>query len=111
MELKNLIRNRLETFKMICKNHKVKVMYAFGSSISEKFNETTSDIDLIVELDEEDPIQKGEYLINLWNSLESFFQKKVDLITESSIKNPYLKKSIEANKLLIYDGSSQEILI
>ena len=35
--------------------HKVKFLYGFGSSITDKFDKKTSDIDLLVEIDEPDP--------------------------------------------------------
>ena len=86
-------------------------MYAFGSAITEKFDTQKSDIDLIVEVDEVDPVKRGNYLISLWDNFELFFHRKVDLLTESSIKNPYLKNNIESTKILIYDGTRSKILI
>jgi predicted nucleotidyltransferase len=83
----------------------VKNLYAFGSSITENFNEASSDIDLLVELNTEDPLKRGQNLIDLWDKLEAFFKRKVDLLTSSSIKNPILKRSIDATKILVYDGS------
>lgn len=111
MKILELIKGRIDNFKNLCQDHKVKYLYAFGSSITENFNEDTSDIDLIVEIDEPDPIEKGEKLISLWNNFESFFQRKVDMLTETSIKNPFLKREINSKKLLIYDGSSKKIFI
>ncbi|MEN8249471.1 MAG: nucleotidyltransferase domain-containing protein [Bacteroidota bacterium] len=88
----------------LCKEHKVKSLYAFGSSVSEKFDEKSSDIDLVVEIDNSDPLERGELLISLWDKLEMFFQRKVDLITNSSIKNPFLRKNIDSTKVLVYGG-------
>jgi len=48
-------------------------------------------------------------LIDLWDKFEKFFQRKVDLLTISSIKNPILRKSIDSSKLLIYDGKEQKV--
>jgi len=33
----------------------------------------------------------------------------VDLLTDYSIRNPYLRKSIDATKVLIYDGTRLKI--
>lgn len=70
-----------------------------------------SDIDLLVEIETEDPIERGEKLMDLWEKFEGFFQRKVDLLTNGSIHNPFLRKSIDASKILIYDGQRQEISI
>ena len=88
-----------------------KYLYAFGSSVTDRFDSGTSDIDLLVEIDGSDPIERGEKLISLWDSFEDFFHRKVDLLTDSSIRNPFLRKSIDSTKILIYDGSGQKVLI
>lgn len=105
------ILKQKEQFGNLCQSHKVRYLYAFGSSITEKFDTQKSDIDLIVEVDEADPVKKGDYLLSLWDNFEAFFHRKVDLLTESSLKNPYLRKSIESTKILIYDGTRAKILI
>ena len=111
MEPKKKILTQLEDFKALLHKHQVKALYLFGSSLNNRFNENSSDIDLLVEIDEKDPMAKGEMLIALWDALEAFFQRKVDLLTDSSIKNPVLKKNIEASKIKIYDGGAEKILI
>jgi predicted nucleotidyltransferase len=105
MNLKETIHQSPKEFLSLCKNYDVMNLYAFGSSITENFNEASSDIDLLVELNTEDPLKRGQNLIDLWDKLEAYFKRKVDLLTSSSIKNPILRRSIEATKILIYDGS------
>lgn len=109
MKLKEAIKSKLSEFLALCSSHNVKNLYAFGSSITDNFNNETSDIDLLIEIDAEDPILRGEILISIWDKLEVFFQRKVDLLTNSSIKNPILRKSIDETKLLIYDGKEHKI--
>ncbi len=111
MMIKEYISNNSDRFKHLCEDHKVKYLYAFGSSTNELFNSQESDIDLVVEIDDNDPIERGEHLMKLWDNFEDFFQRKVDLLTESSIKNPILKNNIDRTKILIYDGKGQKILI
>jgi len=95
---------------IFCAGITVKYLYAFGSSVTERFDVKKSDIDLLVEIDSKDPIDRGEKLLSLWDLFEVFFRRKVDLLTDSSIVNPFLRKSIDATKVLIYDGSGQKIL-
>jgi len=68
-------------------------------------------MDFLVEIDDVDPIERGEKLMSLWEKLEEFFHRKVDLLTDSSIKNPILRKNIDKTKILIYDGRRQKILV
>lgn len=65
----------------------------------------------MVEVDTNDPLEKGELLLNFWDAIELFFKRKVDLITENSLKNPFFKKAVQQTKVLIYDGQKQEIFI
>ena len=111
MNLKESIKYKMADFLSLCKAHNVKRLYAFGSSITDQFDEDSSDIDLLIEIDNDDPIERGENLMNIWDKFEHFFQRKVDLLTNNSIKNPILKKSIDSTKILIYDGKEQKIFI
>lgn len=111
MNLTSLIQERYINFIDLCKLYKVDKMYAFGSSITDNFDPLKSDIDVIVKLDIDDPADRGEALMSLWDNLEKLFQRKVDLLTEDSIKNPYLKLNIDRTKKLIYDGEREKVLI
>jgi predicted nucleotidyltransferase len=111
MFVRDEIAKKLIDFSALCQSHKVKYLYAFGSSVSDRFDNTKSDIDLLVEIDDEDPIERGEKLISLWDTFEGFFNRKVDLLTDSSIRNPYLRKRIDNTKILIYDGSRQKVFV
>lgn len=86
-------------------------LYFFGSVLTDEFDPATSDLDVLVEIDSNDPIEKGELLMSLWSGLELLFQRRVDLLTKDSINNPYLKKSIDRSKKMIYDRQREEILV
>lgn len=105
MVINDLIRNR-DGFIDLCQSHHVKQIYAFGSSVSGDFDPGKSDIDLLVEIDEPDPIERGEKILSLWDKLEAFFKRKVDLLTNPNIRNPYLRQSVNESKVLIYDAST-----
>lgn len=111
MRIKDEILAQTVFFITLCQLHKVKYLYAFGSSTTDKFDFVNSDIDLLVEIEDEDPLERGEMLLSLWDDFESFFQRKVDLLTDSSIKNPYLRKNIDDTKILIYDGKGSQIFV
>jgi len=92
-------------------NAAVKKFYLFGSALTPRFDENNSDIDVLVETAEISPEEKGEYLIALWEDLEKLFNRKVDLLTENSLRNPYLAREIEQTRKLIYDGQNRQIFI
>jgi predicted nucleotidyltransferase len=62
-------------------------------------------------LDIDNPADRGEALLSLWDKLEALFNKKVDLLTDDSIRNPYLKSNIDLTKRLIYDGEGEKVFV
>lgn len=106
------LEQRLSELTKLCIHYRVKRLYAFGSIVTDHFDEQDSDLDLQVELlPFEDPVEKGLTLLEFWNALELLFARKVDLLTEQPIHNPYFKKALERSKILVYDRSSQEVPI
>ena len=82
--------------------HKIKDAYLFGSVLTDKFEEK-SDVDLLINFDDDlDPLEKGELMWNLRFSLEDDLNRPVDLVTESSLKNPYFIKELNRTKQKIY---------
>ena len=65
MVIKDEILKRNLDFSASCKSYEVRHLYAFGSSTTNEFNELTSDIDLLVEIDNPNPIERGEKLLAL----------------------------------------------
>ena len=102
---------KYELMNILQNNQAVKKFYLFGSALTSRFDETTSDIDVFVETENLKPEEKGELLITLWDDLEKLFNCKVDLLTENSLRNPYLIQEVGQTRKLIYDGQSRKIHI
>lgn len=98
----NLIEQKYQSIDELCKLYKVNRLFAFGSAISDRFNDD-SDVDLLVDLQPMSPEERGETLLLLWDALEKLFSRRVDLLTEQSLRNPYLRNNIERTRKLIYD--------
>jgi predicted nucleotidyltransferase len=89
------------TIKDLCQQNKVKSLYVFGSVLSDRFNEG-SDIDLIVEIDSDDPIDYAEYYFNLKFGLQDLLKRPVDLLESKAIRNLFIRQNIDDSKHLIY---------
>ena len=85
----------------LCEKHKVKHLFAFGSVLTNKFS-AKSDVDLLVDIKSKDPLEYAENYFELKFKLEDLLKRKIDLLEERGIKNPYLKENIDNSKLLIY---------
>lgn len=97
----NIVEFNLIYIKKICKLHYVDKLFTFGSINTDKFN-SKSDIDLLIKFASIDLYDYFENYMSLKNKLEKKFNRKVDLIEEQTLKNPYLINSININKKLIW---------
>ena len=100
-----IVSNKLPEIRILCKEHKVKELYIFGSRGKGGHPTKDSDFDLMVEIDEVDPINKGLLLLKLYVEFEKLFNSKIDLITPDSVRNAFFDEYIGNSKQLIYDGS------
>lgn len=96
-----ILENHIKEILNLCKAHKVKSLYAFGSVLTDKFK-NDSDIDLVVDFENLDVLDYGDNYYDLKFSLEKILKRDIDLLEEKAIKNPYFKKVLNQNKVLIY---------
>ena len=87
--------------RKLCKQHKVERLYAFGSVLTERFSES-SDVDFVVEIEDDNPISYSEQYFGLKFKLEDLFRRPVDLLEQKAIKNKYLKAEIDKTSFRIY---------
>lgn len=93
--------NHIDQIKKICASNKVKSLFAFGSVTTDELK-SDSDIDLVVDIDDQDPISYSDYYFNIKFELEKILDRRIDLLESKAIRNPYLKEQIERNKVLVY---------
>ena len=97
----NLIENHKNQIISLCESHEVEKLYLFGSATSDDFS-ANSDVDFLVKFK---TIDLKNYFINYYTlkqELKSLLKRKIDLLEEQTLKNPYLIQSINKNKQLIY---------
>ncbi len=98
----HLITDNIQNLFALCKKYKVKTLYAFGSILTPRFNEK-SDVDLLVNFNTEiDYNNYADNFFDLYHALKALFNRDVDLVDESSVKNPYFKEELDETKRLIY---------
>jgi predicted nucleotidyltransferase len=97
----NLLAAHIDQIKAICASNKVRSLFAFGSVTNDKFK-VDSDVDMLVDIAETDPLAYSESYFNLKEQLEALFNRQVDLLEQKAIRNPFLKKEIDQTKILVY---------
>ncbi len=101
----NFIQQHISSIQDLCKKHKVKELYAFGSVLDEtKFNKD-SDVDLIVKFNDDVLVEEyADLYFDLADTFELLFNRKVDLMIKKYITNKYLRENIEETKKIIYEA-------
>ena len=90
-----------EQLAELCRQYHVQRLELFGSALREDFD-AQSDLDFLVEFE---PLPAGSYartFFGLIEALEKLFQRPVDLVVASAIRNPYFRESVERTKTLLY---------
>ncbi|MDL2208699.1 nucleotidyltransferase domain-containing protein [Parabacteroides sp. OttesenSCG-928-O15] len=85
----------------LCKRHKVSKLFAFGSVLTNRFNQD-SDVDLIVDFEGVPLEEYADNYLEFKYALSDMFGREVDLLEDKAIRNPVFRRSIDKTKQLIY---------
>ena len=85
-----------------CKEFNVKRLDVFGSLGRGEYTQE-SDIDLLVEFEAPD-MHPSHRFFGLLHHLEDTLGRKIDLLTISSLKNPYFRRKVLRERITIYGG-------
>ena len=103
--MNSLINNSLDRIIKSCEKHSVKSLEVFGSVTRSDFNEK-SDVDFLYEFDKEKiagaELDYADNYFEFLFSLEDILGRKIDLLPQEKLKNPYLIKRINEEKIKIY---------
>lgn len=101
--MQRLIEDNAAELRELCKIYDVKTMYIFGSACTDRFNDS-SDIDILISFKNISIEKYTDNYFDLHHKLQELFGRKVDLVTENSLSNPYFIESIEETKQLQYSA-------
>lgn len=100
-----LIALHLDKLFALCKKYKIAKLWVFGSILTPRFNDQ-SDIDLSVNFDADSINREGldwaDIFFDFLHELEALFGRKVDLVCDDAVTNPYFRKGLDTTKQLIY---------
>lgn len=97
-----LIELNISKIHELCKQYRVKTLAVFGSILTDKFNKD-SDIDFAITFDQDVTYHTySDNFFGLYYGLKKIFGREIDLVDESSVKNPYFQDELNETKQLIY---------
>lgn len=98
----SLIEANRPEIERICERHNVSRLELFGSASTAEFDEQSSDLDFLVDFGDLDSTAYADAYFGVLEELSELFQRPVDLVVPSSIKNPYFLESINESRELVY---------
>jgi predicted nucleotidyltransferase len=96
------IAQRRKELEALCRRLHVRRLDLFGSAARGDFDPGRSDLDFIVEFERSMPLHPFNAYFGLKEELEALLGRKVDLVIDGTIENPYRKTSIERNREVVY---------
>lgn len=95
----------------LCKRFGVSRLEVFGSAASGDFDPASSDYDFIAKFSVQPGVSMARRFLGFSDALEALLGRKVDLMTDRPIENPYLRAAVDATRETIHAESPSEALV
>jgi predicted nucleotidyltransferase len=95
------INQYIPTINPLCEQYKVSKLFAFGSILTNRFNDK-SDIDMVVDFKDIDLLDYVDNFFSFKDALSGVLGREIDLLEDKAIRNPVLRRNIDNSQLLIY---------
>lgn len=94
--------NKRDDIARLCREHGVLRLALFGSALHDDFEPDRSDIDFLVSFREMSPKDYAESYFGLMEGLQELLDHPIDLVTESSLTNPWLRREVQRHQSVLY---------
>lgn len=92
----------------LCRAFGVERLEVFGSAADGRFDPARSDFDFIATFSPEVQDSIAHHYLGFAEALEQLLGRRVDLLTNQPIRNPYLRKAVEASRRDLYVRATAE---
>ena len=110
-DVTELIEQHQAALAELCRRFGVDRLYVFGSAASGDLR-PSSDVDLVVSM--ADRLPTGTYadrFLDFAEAVESLLGRRVDLVSEEAIRNPFFRREVEATRQLVYGQPLEETAV
>jgi len=98
----DLIEQHRAELAELCRKYRVKTLEVFGSAADGTWDPGRSDLDFLVQFLPEAAGRPFSGYFDLREELQEVFQRKVDLVMPSAIRNPYFLKAVNQQRQVLY---------
>ena len=96
------VESRRPEIEALCRNLGVRRLDVFGSAVGAAFDITSSDVDVLVEFETSPGFDHFGSYFALKEGLEQIFQRPVDVVTITAIRNPYFRAQVMRSRETLY---------
>ena len=100
--MRNPVASRRAELAPLCRRFHVRTLDLIGSAARGTFDPERSDLDFVVTFEDLPPVEFADAFFGLREGLAALFGRPVDLLTDDSIRNPYLRESIGRSRQALY---------
>ena len=104
-EMLPAVEKRATELAKLCAKHRVRWLAVFGSAAADRFDASTSDVDILVEFQHMSPAEHAENYFGLMEEMEQLFGLPVDLVESAAIRNPYFRRAVERTQVVLYEAA------
>lgn len=100
--MSHLILQKLDEIRQLCRRYHVAQLWLFGSATGHHFDPDRSDLDFLVRYQPGHESTAWDDYWGLREGLEALFDRRVDLVDRDAMRNPYVIRSVEASREVLY---------
>ena len=97
-----VVGSRRAEIDALCRSLGVRRLDLFGSAVDGRFDESSSDVDVLVEFDRRPDLDYVETYFALKDGLEQILGRPVDVVSAASIRNPYFRDQVMRTREPLY---------
>ena len=101
-EPSEIVSSKREAVAALCRKYGVRRLELFGSAARNDPASPPRDVDFLVEFG---PMPSGAYAdayFGLQEELERLFDRPVELVVASAVRNPYFREALERSRVPLY---------
>jgi uncharacterized protein len=100
--VQTIIEKHRAKLAALCRGFQVRKLDLFGSAARDDFDAARSDFDFLVEFEPDAPGPALDRYFGFKEALEALLGRPVDLVSNGTVRNPYLRRSIERDQTPLY---------
>lgn len=97
-----VVRRKQQEVAALCGRLGVRRLDVFGSATGDRFDERSSDVDVLVQFDSEKVPDYFTTYFELKEGLEEILGRPVDVVFGNSLENPYFREQVMNTRELMY---------